>query len=81
VTFQYDSRQNNFKQIYPQYAFLDPLVSGNVNYAFYFSANYPVNMILGSDKSLHPIIVDTNANGKPSDIKIDGNIVFTYTYN
>jgi hypothetical protein len=81
VTFQYDTRQNKFKQIYPQFMFFDPFTAGNVDFAFYFSANYPAAMILGSDKSLHPITIDVNAIGKPTDIKLDGILWYTYNYN
>jgi hypothetical protein len=82
VTVQYDSRQNNFKQIYPQYDFLDPLISsgGNENEIFYYSANYPV-LIIHADGTQQTITVDTNTNGKPADIKFDGNTTFAYSYN
>jgi len=82
LTIQYDTRQNNFKQIYPQYAFLDPLVvdDANVNELFYYSENYPV-MVTRSNGAQQTITVDTNASGKPADIKIDGNVWFVYNYN
>ena len=82
LTVQYDTRQNNFKQIYPQYAFLDPLVvnDANVNELFYYSANYPV-MVTRSNGTQQTITVDANANGKPSDIKFDGTVWFVYNYN
>lgn len=82
VTLQYDTRQNNFRQIYPQYMFLDPLVAngGNVSEIFYYSANYPV-AIIASDGTQQTITVDTNANGKPLDIKLGGNVAFIYNYN
>jgi hypothetical protein len=81
LAFQYDSRQNKFGQIYPQFMFLDPFALGNVNRAFYYSANYPSAMILGSDKSLHPITIDVNADGKPTIITLDGIPWYTYNYN
>jgi len=82
VTVQYDSRQNDFKQIYPQYNFLDPLISsgGNVNEIFYYSTNYPM-LIIHADGTQQTITVDTNTNGKPADVKFDGNTVFLYNYN
>jgi hypothetical protein len=74
----YDNRTNHFKDIYPQYFFLDQLTlygDYDLAAALYFSKNYPVTY------GNYTITVTEDANGRPSTISYDGQIKYGYGYN
>lgn len=75
----YDTRANNFKNIYPQFYFLDVQTVHDQTYRseiYFFSKNYPTKF--GSDV----INVTVNsANQKPFEIYFGGSLWYRYFYN
>ncbi len=76
----YDTRVNNFKNIYPQYYFLDiqtTFAQTNRSEIFYFSNNYPTNI----GGSLPVSVSINNTNQKPFEVRFDNVLWYRYVYN
>jgi hypothetical protein len=74
----YDSRPNTFKNIYPEFYFLDfqtTIEQTNRSEIFYFSNNYPV------DFGGVPVSVRVNAANKPYEVSFYNTLWYRYLYN
>lgn len=75
----YDNRANRFSEIYPQYYFLDQMNTydeRDLAEMFYFSKNYPTSTSFNN----YNIMVQTNGNGLPGGIYLDGELAFSYGF-
>jgi hypothetical protein len=71
----YDSRTNNFNNIYPQFYFLDTQTEFDPNYRseiFYFSHNYPTSFGMSS------VSVSSGAHQQPFEVRFDNILWWRY---
>jgi len=81
-TITYDNRTNRFKDIYPQYQFLDAAIAFDYTereQVWYNSKSYPVTITVNGGTS--NVEIDVTPDGKPETISFDGKEWYSHAYN